>query len=329
MIEVKNLTKTYGSKEALSNVSFTINDEEIVGLLGPNGAGKTTTMNIITGYLSGSSGSVSINGFDILDNPIDAKKLIGYLPEQPPLYFDMTVKEYLEFVYDLKGCKLGKAEHIEEIISVVKLKEVFTRLIGNLSKGYRQRVGLAQALIGAPAVLILDEPTVGLDPKEIIEIRHLIKKLGKSRTVIISSHILSEIQAVCDRIIVINDGKLITDSTADNITKSTSSLMKLSMRVAGEKEEVIKIINSITGVKNVEILPTIEEDTTEISIDAIENVDIRKPIFFAFAKKNLPILYFKPFEMTFEDAFIKLVDKDDNNSNVSQDNIKLENGGEN
>lgn len=219
MIEVTNLSKRYGASKVVNNISFAIKSGEIVGFLGPNGAGKSTTMNMLTGYLSSSSGSAKIAGFDILDDAQDAKKHIGYLPEQPPLYLDMTVKEYLNFVYDLKKTKIPRAAHIAEICSLVKIDDVYKRMIKNLSKGYRQRVGIAQALIGNPDVLILDEPTVGLDPKQIIEIRTLIKKLGSKHTVIISSHILSEVQAVCDRILVINNGTIVADDTPDNLSK--------------------------------------------------------------------------------------------------------------
>ena len=197
MIEVKNLTKRYGNNVALDHVSFTVEDGSILGFLGPNGAGKSTTMNIVTGYLSATEGTVSISGHDILDEPNEARKLIGYLPELPPLYLDMTVQEYLNFMYDLKKVKLPREKHIREICSLTKIQNVYKRLIGNLSKGYRQRVGIAQALLGNPPVLILDEPTVGLDPKQIIEIRNLIKNLGRNHTIILSSHILSEVQAVC------------------------------------------------------------------------------------------------------------------------------------
>ena len=207
MIEVKNLTKRYGVNTALDNVSFTVDEGTIVGFLGPNGAGKSTTMNIITGYLSATSGSVTVQGKSTLENPNEVKKLIGYLPEMPPLYLDMTVKEYLNFMYELKGVKLDRQQHIGEICRLTKIDNVYNRLVGNLSKGYKQRVGIAQALLGNPPVLILDEPTVGLDPKQIIEIRNLIKSLGKSHTIILSSHILPEVQAVCERVIVIKSDR--------------------------------------------------------------------------------------------------------------------------
>ena len=223
MIEVKNLTKRYGTNTALNNVSFTVEEGTIVGFLGPNGAGKSTTMNIITGYLSATSGSVTVQGKNTLENPNEVKKLIGYLPELPPLYMDMTVKEYLNFMYELKGVKLDRKQHIGEICRLTKIDNVYTRLIGNLSKGYKQRVGIAQALLGNPPVLILDEPTVGLDPKQIIEIRNLIKSLGRNHTIILSSHILPEVQAVCERVIVMNNGCLVADGATDTLAHDLSA----------------------------------------------------------------------------------------------------------
>ena len=220
MIKISHLVKNYGSFCAVDDISFEVERGEVVGFLGPNGAGKSTTMNIVTGYLSSTSGSVTIGGVDILDDPLNAKRLIGYLPEQPPLYPDMTVDEYLSFCYDLKGCTLNKQKHIEEVCSVVKIGDVRRRLIKNLSKGYRQRVGIAQALIGNPPVIIFDEPTIGLDPKQIIEIRNLIRTLGKEHTVILSTHILQEVQAVCDRIVIINKGKIVADALTENISRA-------------------------------------------------------------------------------------------------------------
>jgi len=240
MIEVKNLTKKYGSNTAVDDISFTAESGKILGFLGPNGAGKSTTMNILTGYISSTSGSATLNGIDILQDPIAAKKLIGYLPEQPPVYLDMTVNEYLKFVYELKGSKIPRNSHLDEICSLVKITEMRKRLIRNLSKGYRQRVGLAQALIGNPPILILDEPTVGLDPKQIIEIRSLVKKLGKSHTVILSSHILPEVQAVCDKVVIINEGKIVVDDSLENLVKDgENSLEQIFMKyVFGDLEGV-------------------------------------------------------------------------------------------
>ena len=233
MIEVKNLTKRYGNNVALDHVSFTVEDGTILGFLGPNGAGKSTTMNIVTGYLSATEGTVTISGHDILDEPNEARRLIGYLPELPPLYLDMTVKEYLDFMYDLKKVKLPREKHIREICALTKIQNVYKRLIGNLSKGYRQRVGIAQALLGNPPVLILDEPTVGLDPKQIIEIRNLIKNLGRNHTIILSSHILSEVQAVCERVIIINSGKLVADGATDRLAHDLSTDHRIVWRIAG------------------------------------------------------------------------------------------------
>ena len=216
MIKIDHLVKHFGDKKAVNDISFTVEAGEIVGFLGPNGAGKSTTMNILTGYLSSTSGSAIIDGVDILENPMEAKKKIGFLPEQPPLYLDMTVEEYLNFVYELKGCTLSRKKHLAEICEVVKITNVYKRMIKNLSKGYKQRVGIAQALIGNPKVIIFDEPTIGLDPKQIIEIRNLIKTLGRDHTVILSTHILPEAQAVCDRIIIINEGKVVANEKREN-----------------------------------------------------------------------------------------------------------------
>ena len=228
MIEVTNLVKHYGDKKAVDGISFSIHEGELVGFLGPNGAGKSTTMNVLTGYLSATSGSAKINGIDILENPIAAKRHIGYLPEQPPLYMDMAVNEYLDFICDLKGVKEHRKEHISEICELAGITNVYKRMIRNLSKGYKQRVGLAQALIGDPEVLILDEPTVGLDPIQIIEIRNVIKDLGKKRTVILSSHILPEVQAICERVLVINHGKIIANDTPANLSSTSMWTAKCS-----------------------------------------------------------------------------------------------------
>ena len=238
MIEVKNLTKRYGSNVAVDNISFSVKEGEIVGFLGPNGAGKSTTMNILTGYLSASEGDVSIGGFDILENPNEAKKQIGYLPELPPLYQDMTVKEYLDFMYDLKQVTIPRKEHIEEICRLVQITNVYKRLIRNLSKGYRQRVGIAQALLGNPSVLILDEPTVGLDPNQIIEIRKLIRELGRAHTVILSSHILSEVQAVCQQILIFSKGHLAAAGSLEELTAGGKNLEQVFLELTdGEPEE--------------------------------------------------------------------------------------------
>lgn len=306
MIEVKNLVKSYGDKHAVAGISFKANDGEILGFLGPNGAGKSTTMNILTGYLSCTSGEAYINGHDILEDPIAAKKEIGYLPEFPPLYLDMTVKEYLCFVYELRGCKLPRNTHLKEICELVKIDHVYNRRINNLSKGYKQRVGLAQALVGNPNVLILDEPTVGLDPKQIIEIRTLIKKLGKNHTVILSSHILSEVQAVCDRIVVINQGKIVADDTADNLSRELTADHKLIARIDGPKDEVVKVIQTIPGVVSVVADMQREKGVWEYNIEAVEGTDIRRDLNRRLMQRNWYILALRSSELSLEDIFLKL-----------------------
>lgn len=306
MIEVQNLTKQYGSKKAVDDLSFTIKDGEILGFLGPNGAGKSTTMNMLTGYISSTSGKALINGIDILDDPIAAKKNIGYLPEIPPLYLDMTVKDYLNFIYDLKKCKLPRKSHLEDVCSLVMINDVYNRIIRNLSKGYKQRVGLAQALIGNPPILILDEPTVGLDPKQIIEIRSLIKKLGKKHTVILSSHILPEIQAVCDRIIIINGGKIAADDTTENLTKNISTDHRVIARIDGPREEVLKMIKGIGGVVSVVADMEREKGIFDYEIETREDADIRRELFKRVAARNWVILGLKTSEMTLEDIFLKI-----------------------
>ena len=306
MIEVRNLTKQYGAKKAVDDLSFTVNDGEILGFLGPNGAGKSTTMNMLTGYISSTSGNALINGIDILDDPIAAKKNIGYLPEIPPLYLDMTVKDYLNFIYDLKKCRLPRKAHLEDVCSLVMIKDVYDRIIRNLSKGYKQRVGLAQALIGNPPILILDEPTVGLDPKQIIEIRTLIKRLGKKHTVILSSHILSEIQAVCDRVIIINGGKIAADDTTENLTKNISVDHRLIARIDGSREEIIKTIRNIPGVLTVVADMEREPGIYDYEIETKEDADIRRELFKRIVSRNWVMLGLKSTEMTLEDIFLKI-----------------------
>ena len=308
MIEIKNLTKRYGDKVAVNNVSFTVDKGEILGFLGPNGAGKSTTMNILTGYLSATEGRCVIDGYDILDNPIQAKKKIGYLPEMPPLYVDMTVDEYLSFMYDLKKVKVGasKKAHITAICELVKIADVRKRIIKNLSKGYKQRVGIAQALLGNPEVLILDEPTVGLDPKQIIEIRTLIKNLSESHTVILSSHILSEIQAVCDRVIVINNGRLVADDTESNLSKKFSDDHHYNVRIDGPEGEVMNLLTSIPAMKEVKSLGRKEDGVYEYMIEAKPGKDIRRELFKRLAARGWPIMGLKSSELTLEDIFLQL-----------------------
>ncbi len=311
MIQVTNLVKRFGNKYAVDDISFSIGEGEIVGFLGPNGAGKSTTMNVITGYMSSTSGTASVGGYDILENPTDAKKLIGYLPEQPPLYLDMTIKEYLNFVYELKGCKLNRKKHLEEICTVVKILDDYkkNRLIKNLSKGYRQRVGIAQALVGNPKVIILDEPTVGLDPKEIIEIRTLIRALGKNHTVILSTHILSEVQAVCDRIIVINSGKLIADEKSESLNNILDESRRYNARICGPQREVLREIKNLGEVIRAEIIGERENDSYLFAIESSSGVDIRKPLFFMLAKNSWPLIELTQQGTSLEDVYISLVDK--------------------
>ncbi|PWL81529.1 MAG: ABC transporter [Clostridia bacterium] len=306
MINVQNLTKNYGTHCAVDHISFHVNEGEILGFLGPNGAGKSTTMNMLTGYLSSTDGAVKIGGYDILEEPNAAKANIGYLPEQPPLYMDMTVREYLDFMYELKKCTLPRAQHIAEICKIMKIDHVYGRLIKNLSKGYRQRVGMAQALIGNPPVLILDEPTVGLDPSQIVEIRALIKALGKKHTVILSSHILPEVEAVCDRLVIISNGRIVADDTADNLIRNYSSDRRLMVRVAGPAFEVEKLIHGIEGVKSVHPLTSHESGTTDFAIELKEGADIRYALFSKLAENKFPLLSSRSMERSLEDIFMTL-----------------------
>lgn len=321
MIEVKNLVKLYGDKRAVDDVTFTVQKGEVLGFLGQNGAGKSTTMNIITGYLSSTSGTVTIDGHEILEEPIEVKNRIGYLPEHPPLYLDMTVKDYLGFMFDLKKVKLPKKQHIEEICNIVKIADVYNRVIKNLSKGYRQRVGLAQALLGNPDVLIMDEPTVGLDPKQMIEIRNLIKSLGERHTVILSSHILSEVQMICDRVIVINKGKLVADGTPDSLSQSMSTDHKLLIRVAGPQEEIKKLLQKIPGMLEVSLVGQRETgEVYDFSLEAEKGLDTRREVFKRLAERSWPLLGMRSSELSLEDIFLQLTAE---NSAASE----TENGG--
>ena len=320
MIEVKNITKRYGAHTALSDVSFSVNEGEILGFLGPNGAGKSTAMNIITGYISATSGKVLVDGKDILESPAAAKKNMGYLPEIPPLYEDMTVREYLYFIYDLKKCKLPKLSHMKDIRSLVGLEEVWNRLIKNLSKGYRQRVGLAQALIGDPKILILDEPTVGLDQKQIVEIRTLIRKLGKRHTVILSSHILSEVQAVCDRIVVINRGKIIADDTEENILAGFDKQSVLHVTAQGEKETILSSLESIKGVENVSCKKT-KGGSCEIEIKTKQGSDVRKDVFDSAVSGSWTILEMRSSKPSLEEIFIRLTEQSTDSDGESKGEV--------
>lgn len=304
---MNNLVKCYGNHKALKDVSFNVDKGEILGLLGPNGAGKSTTMNIITGYLSSTEGSVEIGGCDILEKPLEAKKKIGYLPEVPPLYTDMTVEEYLIFVGEIK--KVSKTtikDHVNEVMDKVKLMEVKDRLIKNLSKGYKQRVGIAQALIGNPEVLILDEPTEGLDPKQIIEIRNLIKTLGEEHTIILSSHILSEVSAVCERIIIINNGEIVAEGTPEELSKQLNYSSKISLRIKGSFEDGSDILKSLENVESIENIGTVEINTTDITIESKNDMDIREDVFNAFKNSNVPILMMKPDNISLEQIFLEV-----------------------
>lgn len=309
MIEVRHLTKRYGDTLAVDDLNFTIEKGRIYGFLGPNGAGKSTTMNIITGYLASTDGSVTINGHDILEDAEAAKKNIGYLPELPPLYFDMTVKEYLAFAAELK--KIPKAERknqITRVCATTKLDAVQNRLIKNLSKGYRQRVGLAQAILGYPEVIILDEPTVGLDPKQIIEIRDLIKSLKKKHTVILSSHILSEVRAVCDYVLIISHGKLVASDTPDNLERLAAGSNSLLMKVKGEKDTIRKNLETIEGVTGVEMSCDTDEELWKTKVSIEENVDIREEVFYAMAKADCPIYEMQVKRVSLEDVFLELTE---------------------
>ena len=320
MIEVRHLTKRYGDTLAVDDLNFTIEKGRIYGFLGPNGAGKSTTMNIITGYLASTDGSVTINGHDILEDAEAAKKNIGYLPELPPLYFDMTVKEYLAFAAELK--KIPKAERknqISRVSATTKLDAVQNRLIKNLSKGYRQRVGLAQALLGSPEILILDEPTVGLDPKQILEIRDLIKELGKEHTVILSSHILSEISAVCDYVLILSHGKLVASDTPDNLERLAAGSNSLLMKVKGEKDTIRKDLETIEGVTGVEMSYDSDEELWKTKVSIQENVDIREKVFYAMAKANCPIYEMQVKRVSLEDVFLEITEGEKKKSTGKQE----------
>ena len=310
MVEITDVRKSYGNKHAVNGISFEVKEGEILGFLGPNGAGKSTTLNIITGYLSADSGSVKIDGTDILEAPLKAKKDIGFLPEIPPLYVEMTVLEYLNFVYDLKGCKLPRKQHLKEICEVVKIWDVGNRLIKNLSKGYRQRVGIAQALIGNPKVLIFDEPTIGLDPRQIIEIRNLIKMLGREHTIILSTHILPEVQAVCDRIVVINKGEIVANEKTEDLINAVDGSRKLVAKIVGPEDEVLKALRSLGGVKTAEVLGKRDTDSISYMIESQERVDIRKPLFALLSGRNWPLIGLEGMELSLEDIFMRLVGKE-------------------
>ena len=323
MIEVNNLVKRYGDHTAVDHLSFKIEKGKIYGFLGPNGAGKSTTMNMITGYIASTEGTVSIDGHDILEEPEKAKKCIGYLPEMPPLYFDMTVLEYMNFVADLK--KIPKAEKksmVEEVMDMVKISDMRNRLIKNLSKGYRQRVGLAQAILGYPEVIILDEPTVGLDPKQIIEIRDLIKSLKKKHTVILSSHILSEVSAVCDYVLIISHGKLVASDTPDNLGKLAAGSNNLSLIVKGDKDKIRILLNQIPDIKEISIESSKDQEGWSIKLSTEENTDIREEIFYKMAENHYPILEMQSKKVSLEEIFLELTEDGINKKVSAEPEIK-------
>ncbi len=305
MIEVKNLTKHYGKHTALDNISFRLEKGDILGFLGPNGAGKSTTMNIITGYISGDSGDVLIDGRNILDDPTGAKKNIGYLPEIPPLYNDMTVAKYLGFMFDLKRVRLPKWEHITEICEMVKLMDVGDRIIKHLSKGYRQRVGFAQALLGYPPVLILDEPTVGLDPAQIIEMRSLIRELGKKHTIILSSHVLSEIEAVCDKIIIIDHGKIAAQGKISELTGSGKGTRMIRIQAEGREQSIYSVLKNIDSVVNVFKKGEVEKGCYEFAVES--RTDIRRVLYRAVSKADFTILLMQPQGHTLEETYLDII----------------------
>lgn len=311
MIEVENLVKRYGDHLAVDHLSFQVEAGKIYGFLGPNGAGKSTTMNIMTGYIAATEGSVKINGYDITKDAEDAKKCIGYLPEIPPLYLDMTVGEYLKFVAGLKKLpKQEQSKQIDEVMELTMISDMSGRLIKNLSKGYRQRVGLAQAILGYPDVIILDEPTVGLDPKQIIEIRDLIKKLGEKHTVILSSHILSEVQAICDEIMIISNGRLVASDTPEGLMSLKSGSAKIELEISGIEEEVNDVLRSMEGIQEYHFEDSSEKNCVRVVIETEANKDIREELFYALAEKKLPIMSMNRLEESLEDVFLALTELD-------------------
>ena len=312
MIEVENLTKKYGSHVAVDNLSFRVERGMIYGFLGPNGAGKSTTMNMMTGYIEDTSGTVKINGYDILKNPEQAKKSIGYLPELPPVYPDMTVYEYLRFVAELKKVKKNERQvQIEDVMKQTQIEDVKGRLIKNLSKGYKQRVGLAQAIIGYPEVIILDEPTVGLDPKQIIEIRELIRELAKKHTIILSSHILSEVSAVCDHIMIISKGKLVASDTPEGLMTLLKGGRQMKLSVLGEQSKVEELLQSMESVKDFSMQPPRAEGMVSVNIRTEDTEDIRVELFHRLAAADMPIMELSLSEKSLEDVFLELTGEED------------------
>ena len=311
MIEVTNLVKDYGNHHAVKGISFTVGEGQIVGLLGPNGAGKSTTMNIMTGYISSTAGKVKIGEYDMFEQPLKAKKLIGYLPEMPPIYEEMTVEEYLNFVCSLKGIrkKKDRMENIAEVEDAVRITDVKGRLIKNLSKGYKQRVGLAQALIGNPPLLILDEPTVGLDPNQIIEIRALIKKLGEKHTIILSSHILSEVNAICDYVLIIDKGLLVAEDTPENLSEHFADKNRILLSVKGEKELIEQALEESEYIASYTVTGE-NEGVLDVTAETSVKEDVRDALFFEFADKKLPIVKMETETLSLEEVFLKLTGKE-------------------
>lgn len=311
MIEINHLVKKYGSHVAVDDLSLTVEPGKIYGFLGPNGAGKSTTMNIITGYLAATSGEVKINGFDVLKQPEEAKKCVGYLPELPPLYMDMTVKEYLDFVAELKKIEKSlRAGYVKEVMEITKTEEVSGRLIRNLSKGYRQRVGFAQAVLGYPKILILDEPTVGLDPKQIIEIRDLIKELGKKHTIILSSHILSEISAVCDHVFIISHGKLVASDSTENLLERMTGAQEIELLVKAEEDTAETAIREIAQVERCEKTESKEDGAVQLLVTAKKDADVREAIYHTCVEHHMPILEMKAASKSLEDVFLELTSQE-------------------
>ena len=310
MIEVRDLTKKYGAHTAINELNFSIKEGEIVGFLGPNGAGKTTTMNIITGYIAPTDGEALIDGIDIVEEPERAKKNIGYLPDTPPVYGDMRVSEYLNFVADIKKVRKGRAEMIKQIMEEVNIGEMGKRLIKNLSRGYRQRVGLAQAMIGWPKVIIMDEPTIGLDPKQIIEMRQVVKRLGEKHTVIMSSHIMQEVSAVCDRLLIINKGEIVAEGTPEGLAGGLQSSGGVQVIVRGEPGQVLEALNDYPQINAKQVKAGKEAGTTELSISCEADIDIREAVFRCMAKNDFPILLMKPNELTLEEIFLSITASD-------------------
>ena len=319
VIEVKNVTKKYGTTIAVDNISFTVNDGEVVGFLGPNGAGKSTTMNMITGFIEPTKGQIVINGVDISKRPRKAKKEIGYMPENVPLYYELTAKEFLSYMAELKLVKRNeRKQKVEEVIKEMGLEDVKNKLIRNLSRGYKQRVSLGGALIGDPDVIILDEPTVGLDPKQITEIRNLIKKLGEKHTVILSTHILSEVSQICEKVIIINKGKIVAIDTPENLEKTTREQNGISITVEDPKGNMSKLKEKIKEIDNVELVKDNEDGTKQYVITTASDIDLRKKLFEVLPKEEIVIFELKKTENTLEDAFIKLIDTSKQESSASE-----------